>query len=55
MAFFSENLNEAKQRYSTYDLELYAIVQVLKKWRKYLLPREFLVYIDNHALSFLNG
>jgi len=26
VAFFSEKLNEAKQNYSTYDLELYAMV-----------------------------
>ena len=31
IAFFSERLNKAKTRYSTYDLELYALVQVLKK------------------------
>lgn len=55
VAFFSEKLNEAKQKYSTYDLELYAMVQALKKWQNYLLPKEFIVYIDNHALSFLNG
>ena len=54
IAFFSENLNEAKQRYSTYDLELYAIVQSLRRWRHYLLPKEFVVYTDNHALIFLN-
>ena len=29
VAFFSENINEAKQKYSTYDLELYAMVQSL--------------------------
>ena len=33
IAFFSERLNEAKTRYSTYDLEIYAILQDLKKWR----------------------
>ena len=54
MTFFSENLNEAKQKYSTYDLELYAMVQSLRKWRHYLLPKEFVVYTNNHALSFLN-
>ena len=26
VAFFSERLNEAKSRYSSYDLELYALV-----------------------------
>lgn len=30
MAFFYENLNEVKLRYSTYDLELYAMFQALK-------------------------
>lgn len=54
VAFFSEKLNEAKQKYSTYDLELYAMVQALRKWRHYLLPKEFIVFTDNHALSFLN-
>ncbi|XP_059067542.1 uncharacterized protein LOC131858346 [Cryptomeria japonica] len=54
VAFFSEKLNEAKQKYSTYDLELYAVVQSLRKWRHYLLPKEFIVFTDSHALSFLN-
>ncbi|XP_057849726.2 uncharacterized protein LOC131060503 [Cryptomeria japonica] len=54
VAFFSEKLNEAKQKYSTYDHELYAMVQSLRKWRHYLLPKEFIVFTDNHALSFLN-
>ena len=52
--FFSEKLNEAKKKYSTYDLELYSMVQALKKWKHYLMPKEFIVYIDNHVLNFLN-
>lgn len=55
VAFFSEKLNVAKRKYSSYDLDSYAMVQSLKKWRHYLLPREFVVYTNNHALSFLNG
>lgn len=55
MAFFSEKLNKEKRKYSSYDLELYAMVQALKKWRHYLLPKEFIMYTNNHALSFLNG
>ena len=31
LAYFSEKLNEAKQKYSSYDQEFYAIVQALKK------------------------
>eukprot|EP00253_Pinus_taeda_P007693 PITA_07693 len=50
ITYFSENLNEAKKKYSSYDKEFYAIVQVLKKWRHYLLPKESILYTDNHAL-----
>jgi hypothetical protein len=48
-------LNEAKQKYSSYDKEFYAIVQALKKWRHYLMPKEFVLYSDNHALQFINN
>ena len=47
VAFFSEKLNEAKKKYSAYDLELYALVQSLKKWRHYLLPKEFFIFTNN--------
>ena len=42
-----------KHKYSTYDKELYAVIQALKKWRNYLMPREFVLYFDNHALQFI--
>lgn len=50
MAYFSKNLNDAKKKYSAYDVEFYALVQSLKKWRHYLLPNNFLVYMDNHTI-----
>jgi hypothetical protein len=53
IAYFSEKLNEAKIKYSTYDKEFYAIIQALKKWRHYLIPKEFVLYSDNHALQFV--
>jgi hypothetical protein len=53
IAYFSEELNEAKVKYSTYDKEFYAIIQALKKWRHYLIPKEFVLNSDNHALQFV--
>ena len=53
VAYFSEKLNDTKRKYSTYDKEFYAIVQALKKWRHYLMTKEFVLYSDNHALQFI--
>jgi hypothetical protein len=50
VAYFSEKLNDTKRKYSTYDKEFYAIIQSLKKWRHYLVPKEFVLYSDNQAL-----
>jgi hypothetical protein len=53
IAYFSEKLNEAKVKYSTYDKEFFAVIQALKKWRHCLVPKEFVLYSDNHALQFM--
>ena len=51
IAYFSEKLNEAKQKYSTYDKELYAVVQAQRYLRHYLLPKEFVLFSDHQALG----
>jgi hypothetical protein len=53
IAYFSKKMNEAKIKYSTYDNEFYDIIQALKKWRHYLIPKEFVLYSDNQALQFV--
>jgi hypothetical protein len=53
IAYFSEKMNETKMKYSTYDKEFYVVIQALKKWRNYLVPKEFSLYSDNHALQFI--
>jgi hypothetical protein len=55
IALFSEKINEENKKYSSYDLELYSMVQALNKWRHYLFPNDFIVFTSNHANSFLNG
>ena len=50
IAYFSEKLNDTRRKYSSYEKEFYAIVQALKKWRHYLMSKEFVLYSDNHAL-----
>jgi hypothetical protein len=53
VVYFSEKLNETKIKYSTYDKEFYAVIQALKKWRHYLVPKEVVLYSDNHSLKFV--
>ena len=53
IAYFSEKLNDAKQKYSTYDKEFYAIIQTLWHWLHYLLSQEFVIYSDHEALRYL--
>ena len=53
VAYFSEKLNDTRRKYSYYEKEFYAIVHTLKKWRHYLMSREFVLYSDNHALQYI--
>jgi hypothetical protein len=53
ITYFSEKLNEAKIKHSTYDKEFYAVIQALKKWRHYLVRKEFVLYNDNYTLQFV--
>nr|GEW03622.1 putative reverse transcriptase domain-containing protein [Tanacetum cinerariifolium] len=51
---FSEKLTEPKSRYTTYDLEFYAVVQAVKHWRHYLFHKEFVLFTDHDSLRHIH-
>nr|GEX45596.1 hypothetical protein [Tanacetum cinerariifolium] len=55
IAYFSEKLNDTKQRYSTYDKEFYAIVRAVDHWQHYLISKEFILHSDHEALKYIQG
>nr|GEZ98634.1 hypothetical protein [Tanacetum cinerariifolium] len=55
ISYFSEKLNDAKQSYSTYDKEFYAIVRALDHWQHYLISKEFILHSDHGALKYIQG
>ncbi|KAF8102717.1 hypothetical protein N665_0196s0012 [Sinapis alba] len=55
VAYYSEKLAGARSRYSTYNVEFYAIVQAIKHWRHYLVHREFILFTDHDALRHLGS
>ncbi|GBN05227.1 Retrovirus-related Pol polyprotein from transposon 297 [Araneus ventricosus] len=52
IAFYSKNLNDTQQTYSTYDRELLGIYLSVKQFKHYLEGRTFTIYTDNKPLIF---
>ncbi|KAI0507147.1 hypothetical protein KFK09_013267 [Dendrobium nobile] len=52
--FFSEKLSNARQRWSVYEQELYAVIRALKQWEHYLLHQDFVLCSDHKALQYIN-
>ncbi|GKA00849.1 putative nucleotidyltransferase, ribonuclease H [Tanacetum coccineum] len=53
IAYFSEKLTEPKSRYTIYDLEFYAVVQVVKHWRHYLFHKEFVLFTEHDSVRHI--
>lgn len=53
VVYASRQLRPNEVRYSTYDLELAAIIFALKIWRHYLLGEKFMLYTDHKSLKYL--
>ena len=50
VAFFSRALTSTERNYSAYELEMYAVVRAVERFRVYLLGRPFLLRTDHMAL-----
>ncbi|GKC59911.1 putative nucleotidyltransferase, ribonuclease H [Tanacetum coccineum] len=53
VAYFSKKLMELKSRYTTYDLEFYAVVQAVKHWRQHLFHKEFVLFTNHDSLRHI--
>jgi hypothetical protein len=51
--FMSKSLNSAERNYSATDREFVAVRYSLEKWQHLLANREFLIYTDHAALTYL--
>ncbi|GKB30089.1 putative reverse transcriptase domain-containing protein, partial [Tanacetum coccineum] len=53
MAYASRQLKIHEKNYTTYDLELGAVVFALKIWRNYLYETKSVIYTDNKSLQHI--
>ena len=50
-----ETFNPAVVNYPTYDKELYALVQSVKKWKHYLMGKEMVIHTNHQPLQYLHS
>jgi hypothetical protein len=55
ICYHSEMFHGGVLNYPTYDKELYALVQVVKKWKHYLMGKETIIHTDHQPLQYLQA
>jgi hypothetical protein len=55
ICYHFETFNQFVVKYPTYDKELYALVQYVKKWKHYLLWKETIIHTDHQPLQYLQA
>nr|GFA63276.1 hypothetical protein [Tanacetum cinerariifolium] len=53
IAYASRQLRTHEENYTTYDLELGAVVFALRLWRHYLYGTKYVVYTDHQSLQYI--
>ena len=55
ICYHSETFNQVVVNYPTYDKELYALVQSVKKLKHYLLGKETIIHTDHQPSKYLQA
>jgi hypothetical protein len=53
VAYASRQLKTHEENYPTHDIELAAVVHVLKIWRHYLIGNKCEIYTDHKSLKYI--
>jgi hypothetical protein len=53
ISYSSRQLRRQEEHYPTHDLELAAVVMVLRTWRHYLLGNVVHIYLDHKSLKYI--
>jgi hypothetical protein len=53
VAYASRQLRKHEEKYTTYDLELAAMIHALKIWRHYIIGKRCKVYSDHQSLKYI--
>jgi hypothetical protein len=55
VCYHSEMFHGGVLNYPTYDKELYALVQSVKKWKHYLMGKETIIHTNHRPLQCLQA
>jgi hypothetical protein len=55
ICYHSKTFNQVVVNYPTYDKDLYALVQSVKKWKHYLLGKETIIHTYHQPLQYLQA
>ena len=55
ICYHFETFNYAVVNYPTYDKELYALIQSVKKWKHFLMGKKIVIHTDHQPLQYLHS
>ena len=55
ICYHSKTFNYVVMNYPTYGKELYALLQSVKNWKRYLLGKETVIHTDHQPLQYLHS